>query len=48
VGEQKLQDLVRAKSQAFLANNEAIGAGRFRVERFRELAKRIPEEDFTM
>jgi CRISPR/Cas system-associated protein endoribonuclease Cas2 len=49
VGEQKLQDLVRAKSQAFLANSaRAIGAGRFRVERYRELAKKgFSEDDFT-
>lgn len=49
VGEQKLQDLVRSKSQEFLANSaRAIGAGRFRVERFRELAKKgFSEEDFT-
>ncbi len=45
----KLQDLVRAKSQEFLANSaRAIGAGRFRVERFRELAKNgFSEEEFT-
>jgi len=49
VGVQKLQDLVRAKSQAFLANSaRAIGAGRFRVERFRELAKNgFAEEEYT-
>jgi len=49
VGVQKLQDLVRAKSQEFLANSaRAMGAGRFRVERFRELAKNgFSEEEFT-
>ncbi len=49
VGIQKLQDLVRSKSQEFLANSaRAIGAGRFRVERFRELVKKgFSEEDFT-
>jgi hypothetical protein len=49
VGIQKLQDLVRAKSQAFLANSaRAMGAGRFRVERFRELAQKgFTEEEFT-
>lgn len=49
VGVKKLQDLVRAKSQAFLANSaRAMGAGRFRVERFRELAKNgFAEEEFT-
>lgn len=49
VGVKKLQDLVRAKSQAFLANSaRAIGAGRFRVERFRELVKNgFAEEEYT-
>lgn len=49
VGVKKLQDLVRAKSQAFLANSaRAMGAGRFRIERFRELAKNgFSEEEFT-
>jgi hypothetical protein len=49
VGAKKLQDLVRAKSQEFLANSaRAIGAGRFRVERFRELAKKgFTESEFT-
>jgi len=49
VGVQKLQDLVRAKSQEFLANSaRAMGAGRFRIERFRELAKNgFSEEEFT-
>ena len=49
VGVKKLQDLVRAKSQDFLANSaRAMGAGRFRVERFRELAKNgFSEEEFT-
>jgi len=49
VGVQKLQDLVRAKSQEFLANSaRAMGAGRFRIERFRELAKNgFSEDEFT-
>lgn len=49
LGIQKLQDLVRAKSQEFLSKSaRAIGAGRFRIEKFRELSKNgFTESEFT-
>jgi hypothetical protein len=49
IGAKKLQDLVREKSQEFLANSaRAIGAGRMRIERYRELAKNgFASEEFT-